>query len=79
MLFFAHGCEPLVFPFFQFLFLAVQIRHPFGKRLVSRHEFVFATQGVDFFMGKLFLPGRHIMASVRRKSASVNIRKKLKL
>jgi len=33
--FFAQGGEPLKFSFFQCLFLTVQFRHPFGKRLVA--------------------------------------------
>ena len=51
--------RPSKFCFFQFLFLAVQIRHPFCKRLVIGHEFVFAAQSVDFFMGELFLLAGH--------------------
>jgi len=46
-------------PFFQFLFLTVQIRHPLGKGFVPEIEFILATQGVDFFTGKLFLLRRH--------------------
>jgi hypothetical protein len=34
-LFFTQSCQPLKSFFFQFLFLAVQFRHPFGERLVA--------------------------------------------
>ena len=49
--FFAQSGEPLKSFFFQFLFLAVQFRHPLGKRFVAR-RFEGTAQGVDFFARK---------------------------
>lgn len=54
--FFAQSGEPLKFSFFQFLFLAVQFRHPFGKRLVAG-RFELAAECVDFFARKFFAAG----------------------
>ena len=47
-----------MFSFFQFLFLAFQVGHPFGERLVAGY-FVLAAECVDFVAGKFFLLTRH--------------------
>src|ERR1035441_6991908 len=53
---FAQSGEPLKPFFFQFLFLAVQFRHPFGKRLVAG-RFEGTAECVDFFARKFFAAG----------------------
>jgi hypothetical protein len=48
--FFAQSGEPLKPFFFQFLFLAVQIRHPLGKRFVTGLSLEAAAKGMDEFL-----------------------------
>ncbi len=57
--FFAQSGEPPNFSFFQFLFLALVICPPFGESFVAWLHLELATERVNFFTGKGFLPTGH--------------------